>query len=128
MESPSSGLKLPRINLPIIDDNIQNNQKNINNNFDKETDLEYYENCLDDNNFSSNQTDMQNKISKQLEKNRDKSSNDLFLTDKIKEPLTSTRSNPTYTSSQVQTVPLSNLIINLHEAPTVPKPINRDLF
>ena len=78
MESPSSGLKLPRINLPVIDDNIQNNQKNINNNFDKETDLEYYENCLDDNNFSSNQTDMQNKISKQLEKNRDKSSNDLL--------------------------------------------------
>ena len=129
MESPSSGLKLPRINLPVIDDNIQNNQKNINNNFDKETDLEYYENCLDDNNFSSNQTDMQNKISKQLEKNRDKSSNDLFLTDKIKEPLTSTRSNPTYTSSQVQTVPLSNLIINLHETPTtVPKPINPMFF
>ena len=61
------------------------------------------------------------------------SNGDVFLTDKIKEPIitTTATTSPQHVaqiSTHAQTIPFNNLIINLKETPTLPKPINPLFF
>jgi hypothetical protein len=61
------------------------------------------------------------------------SNGDVFLTDKIKEPIitataTTSPQQVAQISTHAQTIPFNNLIINLKETPTLPKPINPLFF